>query len=299
MSRFFVAGGGGMLGEGINRVLATRHEVMSTDINLTSPWLSKLDFRDFDEYRRQVLDFCPDWIFHVGAHTSLEYCEEHEEDAYRTNTIAVEYATRIANEAGIPIFYVSTAGIFDGKKAEYDDWDSPNPLGVYARSKYFGERFVVENAERYIVCRAGWMMGGGRPKDKKFINKLMMQLDGGARELFVVNDKDGTPTYTHDFVRTVEVLVGKSAFGLYNCVCTGLTSRFEVAQHLVALLRRKDVQISPVASDYFSKEYFAARPPSERLVSKRLKILGIGTMRDWRTALKDYLHEYYGIPDGN
>jgi dTDP-4-dehydrorhamnose reductase len=299
MSRFFVAGGGGMLGEGINRVLATRHDVMSTDINLTSPWLSKLDFRDFDEYRRQVLDFRPDWIFHVGAHTSLEYCEEHEEDAYRTNTIAVEYATRIANEAGIPIFYVSTAGIFDGKKPEYDDWDSPNPLGVYARSKYFGERFVVENAQRYIVCRAGWMMGGGRPKDKKFINKLMLQMDGGARELFVVNDKDGTPTYTHDFVRTVEVLVGKSAFGLYNCVCAGLTSRFEVAQHLVGLLGRKDVRITPVASDYFSKEYFAARPPSERLVSKRLKMLGIGTMRDWRTALKDYLHEYYGIPDGD
>jgi dTDP-4-dehydrorhamnose reductase len=143
------------------------------------------------------------------------------------------------------------------------------------------------------------MMGGGRPKDKKFINKLMLQMDGGARELFVVNDKDGTPTYTHDFVRTVEVLVGKSAFGLYNCVCAGLTSRFEVAQHLVGLLGRKDVRITPVASDYFSKEYFAARPPSERLVSKRLKMLGIGTMRDWRTALKDYLHEYYGIPDGD
>jgi len=72
--------------------------------------------------------------------------------------------------------YISTAGIFDGKKDLYDDWDMPNPLGVYARSKYMGERFVVENANRFLVCRAGWMMGAGPKKDKKFIQKLMKQI---------------------------------------------------------------------------------------------------------------------------
>ena len=47
----------------------------------------------------------------------------------------------------------------------------PNPLGVYARSKYMGERFVCENANRYVICRAGWMMGAGPKKDKKFLKK--------------------------------------------------------------------------------------------------------------------------------
>ena len=81
-----------------------------------------------------------------------------------------------ANKLNIPLLYISTAGIFDGKKDLYDDWNLPNPLGVYARSKYMGERFVCENANRYIICRAGWMMGAGPKKDKKFIQKLMKQL---------------------------------------------------------------------------------------------------------------------------
>ena len=72
----------------------------------------------------------------------------------------------------------------------YDDWDMPNPLGVYARSKYMGERFVCENADRFVICRAGWMMGAGPKKDKKFIQKLMKQLKDGNKELFIVNDGD-------------------------------------------------------------------------------------------------------------
>ena len=293
MSRVFIAGGGGMLGEGMRRVLGERHELHVTDKSITSPWVSFLDFRDFDEYLRQVRDFRPDWLYHIGAHTSLEYCEENQDDAYLTNTISVEFATRIANEMGIPIFYVSTAGIFDGLKNQYDDWDQPNPLGVYARSKFMGERFVVENASQYVICRAGWMMGGGREKDKKFINKIIHQLDVGAGELNVVTDRDGTPTYTHDFARTVEILTERKAYGLYNCVCAGLTSRLEVAQYLLRLLGRTDVKINPVPSSFFETEYFAARPSSERLISRRLGILGIDTMRDWRVAMDDYIREYY------
>ena len=82
-------------------------------------------------------------------------------------------------------------------------------LGIYARSKYMGERYVCENADRYLVCRAGWMMGSGPKKDKKFINKLMKQLKDGAKELYIVDDKDGTPTYTHDFAKNVKLCLKK------------------------------------------------------------------------------------------
>ena len=82
-----------------------------------------------------------------------------------------------------------------------------------------GELFVKENAFRYVICRAGWMMGGGHKKDKKFVNKLLTQLNNGKRELFVVDDKMGTPTYTIDFARNVKLLISKKYWGLYNMVC--------------------------------------------------------------------------------
>ena len=201
----------------------------------------------------------------------------------------------IANELDIPLLYISTAGIFDGAQETYDDWDQPNPLGHYARSKYMGERFVAENGRRHLVCRAGWMMGGGPGQGQE----VHPEADGSSsrtarRELYVVDDKLGTPTYTRDFARNVELLLEKEFWGIYNMVCAGVTSRLEVAQYLVEALGLADeVKITPVSSDYFAAEYFAARPASERLLTTKLDLRGLNIMRDWRTCLEEYLADAY------
>lgn len=283
-----------MLGEAFFKQFRDDFILKCTDKDVNEPWLSFLDFRDFDAYRKDVFEFKPDYLFHLGAYTDLEFCELNADDTYNTNTLSVEYAVYLANELDIPLLYISTAGIFDGAKEFYDDWDKPNPLGVYARAKYMGERFVVENAGRYLVCRAGWMMGAGPKKDKKFIQKLMKQLKDGRQELFVVDDKDGTPTYTHDFARNVKLLLEKEYWGLYNMVCGGQTSRLEVATELIRLLNlRTKVKLTPVSSNYFKETYFAERPPCERLVNRKLNIRNLNLMRDWKDALKEYLENYY------
>ncbi|MEA3002014.1 MAG: dTDP-4-dehydrorhamnose reductase [Sphingomonadales bacterium] len=292
--RIYIAGCGGMLGEAFHHVFSPDFELKCTDIDVNEPWLSPLDFRGFEPYRADVLGFRPDYLFHLGAHTSLEYCEEHPDDAYATNTLAVENAVHIANELDIPLLYISTAGIFDGAQETYDDWDEPNPLGHYARSKFMGEKFVAANVRRHLVCRAGWMMGAGPRKDKKFIQKLMRQLKQGRKELFVVDDKLGTPTYTRDFARNVALLLDEKYWGIYNMVCSGVTSRLEVAEYLVhALGLAGEVKVTPVSSDYFAEEYFAARPASERLLTAKLDLRGLNVMRDWRVCLEEYLAEYY------
>ncbi len=292
--KIYIAGCGGMLGEAFYKQFKDDFILKCTDKDVNESWLSFLDFRNFDAYKKDVTDFKPDYLFHLGAYTDLEFCETHIDDTYNTNTLAVENAVYIANNLKIPILYISTAGIFDGKKNLYDDWDLPNPLGHYARAKYAGERFVIENARRYLICRAGWMMGSGPGKDKKFVQKIMNQLKAGKKELFVVNDKDGTPTYTHDFAKNVKLLLQKEYWGLYNMVCGGETSRLEVAREMIELLGLKEtVQVHPVSSDYFNKEYFAERPPCERLINQKLNIRNVNIMRDWRVALKEYLNNYY------
>ena len=299
--KIYIAGCGGMLGEAFHGVFGAANELLCTDIDLNAPWLSPLDFRDLSAYRRSVTSFRPELLFHLGAHTDLEYCERHVEDAYATNTLAVENATLIANELDIPLLYISTAGIFDGACDTYDDWAAANPLGHYARSKYHGERYVVEHARRSLVCRAGWMMGGGPRKDKKFVQKVMQQLRDGRRELFVVNDKNGTPTYTVDFARNVQALLDRELWGLYNMVCGGLTDRAEVAREMLLLLGLQDrVKVTEVGSAHFAQQYFAARPASERLINRKLDLRGLNLMRDWRLALREYMAlAYDGYLDGD
>jgi len=292
--KIYIAGCGGMLGEAFYKQFKDQYDLKCTDKDVNDTWLDFLDFRDIEAYREDVIGFGPDYIFHLGAYTDLEYCELNVDDTYNTNTLAVENAVFIANDLDIPLLYISTAGIFDGNKPQYDDWDIPNPLGHYARAKYAGERFVIENARRYLVCRAGWMMGAGPGKDKKFVQKIMQQLREGKKELFVVNDKDGTPTYTHDFARNVKLLIEKEYWGLYNMVCGGETSRLEVATEIVKLCGlENEIIINSVSSEHFKKEYFAERPPCERLINRKLNLRNLNVMRDWRIALKEYLQEYY------
>ena len=292
--KIYLAGSGGMLGEAFYNQFKNDYTLKCTDKDVNEEWLSFLDFRDLDTYKKDVEAFKPDYLFHLGAYTDLEYCENNVEDTYLTNTISVENAVYIANTLDIPLLYISTAGIFDGNKDLYDDWDQPNPLGVYARSKFMGERHVVENAKRFLVCRAGWMMGAGPKKDKKFIQKLMKQIKEGKNELFIVDDKDGTPTFTHDFAKNVKALIEKEYWGLYNMVCGGQTSRLEVAYELLTLLGLSDeIKINVVNSDYFKEIYFAERPPCERLENRKLKLRNINLMQDWKVALREYIDLYY------
>ncbi len=292
--RIYIAGCGGMLGEAFYKLFSDSYELKCTDIDVNEAWLSYLDFRDYVAYQKDVSEFKPDYLFHLGAYTDLEYCELHQDDTYATNTMAVENAVYISNKLDIPMLYISTAGIFDGAKDTYDDWDQPNPMCHYARSKFAAEVFVEKNARRHLICRAGWMMGAGPKKDKKFVQKIMQQLKDGKKELFVVNDKLGTPTYTHDFARTVKLLLEKEYWGLYNMVCTGMTGRFEVAQELVNILGlASEIKVTQVDSDYWKDVYFAARPPSERLITKKLDLRNVNVMRDWRICLKEYVENYY------
>lgn len=294
MNKIYIAGCGGMLGEAFYEVFQADYALKCTDIDVNAPWLSYLDIRDLEAYRQDVAEFRPDYLFHLGACTDMEDCERNPGNAWLTNTIAVENAAYIANELGVPLLYIGTAGIFDGHKSQFDDWDTPNPMSCYARSKYAGEVFVREHVLRHLVCRAGWMMGGGPSKDKKFVQKVMRQLKEGVTELKIVNDKFGSPTYTRDFAHNVRTLLENEYWGVFNMACDGLTSRLEIAQAILEFTGLQNrVSIAQVPSSHFSQEYFARRPSSECLINSKLNLRQINGMRHWKVALKACLDDYY------
>jgi dTDP-4-dehydrorhamnose reductase len=294
MKKIYIAGCGGMLGEAFYHNFKDDFNLKCSDIDVNEKWISFLDFRNYENYKNDIVSFNPDFLFHLGAYTDLEFCELNPEDTYITNTEPVKYAVKIANHLSIPILYISSAGIFDGKKDYYDETDKPNPIGHYAKSKYLGEKHVIDHAKKYLICRAGWMMGGGPKKEKKFIKKIIQKIKAGEKELFIVNDKLGTPTYTHDFAKNVKLLIKKSELGLFNMACSGSTSRLEIAFELINFFNlTNEIKITEVESNYFSKDYFVERPNSERMINKKLNDLGLNIMNDWKDSLIQYLNNYY------
>ena len=287
--KILILGCGGMLGEAFYNTFSDNYEVRATDIEVNEPWLSKLDVRNYEEVRNESEEFEPDYIFNLAALTDLEFCENNPRETYLTNTVGAENGALISEELGIPYVFISTAGIFDGKQATYNDYDQPYPLSIYGKSKYYAELAIKDICSKYFIFRAGWMMGGAR-KDKKFVHKIIKQLEAGEKELHVVTDLKGSPTYTYDFARNASKMISTNFYGLYNMTCEGGPTRYEVAREMLKILGlSSEVTLTEVDSTYFIKEYFAPRPDSEVLENLKLKLRNLDEMGEWNVSLKDYL----------
>lgn len=290
--KVLIVGAGGMLGSYV-RDSFCGHEVVCVDIDVNAHWIQYGDIRDYNQMKNIVNNQSPDLILNLAALTDLEYCEKNEENCFSTNTIGAIHLQDLAKVNGSEYVFISTAGIFDGKKDIYTDFDEPIPLSLYGRSKFYAERYLTHNYEKTWIFRAGWMMGGGQIKDKKFVNKFLDQVRKGRKIIEVVDDKLGTPTYTKDFANSIyRHTTEKLPYGLYNMVSKGEASRFDAANKIVKILNL-DVEVKKVDSDFFKNEYFATRPASEKLVNQKLNDLGVNYMRDWEICLEDYLLNDY------
>jgi len=289
-TRILITGCGGMLGEAVYLFFKDKCKIFPTDIDLNADWLEELDVRESEDVIKMIEKIRPDYIFHLAALTDLEYCELRPEEAYNTNALATENIALLCKEKNIKMVFISTAGIFDGGQEWYIDYDMPNPLTVYGKSKYAGELAVQRILDKCFVFRAGWMMGGGPKKDKKFVNKIMKQIQQGKKEIFAIDEIFGTPTYTHDFAKNMFKIIDLEKFGLYNMVCGDGCSRFDVAQEILKLKDpNKEIKLTKVHPDFFKKDFFAARPRSEKLINLKLNLKKLNIMRNWRECLKEYI----------
>ncbi len=297
--RVLITGCGGMLGLDVyNQLSQATSTLIATDIDLNEKWLDYLDVGDLQACERLFKEFAPSIVFHLAALTDLEYCEKNQADTWRVNALGTENIALLSRQHDATMVYIGTAGIFDGNKEEYNDFDQPNPLSYYAKAKYHGEIFVQQYLSKYYIFRAGWMMGGGISKDKKFVNKIYKKIKQGVSELCVVDDKLGNPTYTANFADSMLKVLSTGYYGLYNQVCGGSGSRFEVAVEFIRLLGLSDkITITKVTSDYFNEEYFAPRPYSERLINFKLSARKINHMKHWKECLAEYsnifIKDYY------
>jgi len=282
-----------MLGRAVYEQFSTQTTVKATDIDLNIGWLSYADVRDYNSLNTSIEEFRPDLIINLAALTDLEYCERNPAEAWLTNSLGAENTALIANQLDVPLVYISTAGIVDGAKDVYDDFGPHNPLSVYGKSKYEGELAVRTMVRKHFVFRAGWMMGGGPKIDKKFVNKIYQQIKAGADTLYVVDDKLGTPTYTKSFAKGIYSVAETDLFGVYNQVCGGSGSRYDVAEEFLRLLGLQSrISLVKVGSEKFAADYFAPRPRSEKLDNVKLRARGIDFMPHWKQALAEYAEEF-------
>jgi dTDP-4-dehydrorhamnose reductase len=151
----------------------------------------------------------PELVLHAAAWTDVDAAEAEPEAAERVNVLG----TRNIVALGAPVLYFSTDYVFDGAKREpYVESDEPNPLSVYGRTKLLGESEVRAG----WVIRTSWLFGW---TGRNFL-RTMLALGEQRKEVRVVDDQWGTPTYIGDLAPAAREVLGLP-YGTYHVAAGG------------------------------------------------------------------------------
>lgn len=277
--KVLITGAGGQLGQDLLRVLAPRHEC----IGWTRQELDVTDRRLVQELTAQLR---PDAIVHAAAYTQVDLAETHPDDAYMVNAFGACHMAQAAAAIDAKLVYVSTDYVFDGRKGEpYTEHDPTNPLSAYGESKLLGEKFVRAFCSKHFIVRTSWLYG---KSGSNFVTKILA-LAEQRKELTVVDDEFGSPTYTYDLAECIGRLLPAERYGVYHAANRGWCSRAQFAEEIVRLGGWDDVRVVPIRSDQLALP--AARPAHSALDDAALREAGLPRMREWQPALKAFVQD--------
>ena len=275
--KIFITGANGQLAREFQKVLKDyQHEIMAFD-------KERLDISHYDLVKETISYHKPDILLNCAAYNLVDKAEEDFDAAYKANALGVRNLSFVCNKNNILLVHYSTDYIFDGRKEDiYIEEDEPNPLNKYGESKLCGERFLIEETDRFLLFRVSWAFGEGR---QNFLFKLS-EWAKKDRVLKVVCDQTSVPTYTGDIVNLTMFAINKGLRGVYHLTNSGYATRYEVARYFIEKLGLNNL-ILPVTSDYFptpaKRPYFSVM--SNFKLSKDLNV----EIPDWRSGVNRYI----------
>ncbi len=274
--RVALVGGRGQLGRVLERVLGADHEIVILD-------LPECDITQ-SEGIDGIIATRPDLVLHVAAMTDVEACARDPLAAYRANALGTQNVALACQRADVPILYISTNEVFDGRKqGPYLEWDERHAINPYGASKLAGERMIETLVRRFYIVRIAWLFSpGGNNFPKKIITAAKQ--NGALR---VVTDETANPTYAPDLAHAVGRLIETGHYGVYHLANEGTASRYDYTARILRLAGLGDVPLIPISlADY---ERVSTPPRNGTLANvAAATLLGI-RLRPWQEALDDYM----------
>ncbi len=281
--KILITGAKGQLGQDVVKLLEEQTcEVFSFG-------REELNITDEKQVNEKVLSIQPDIIIHTAAYTQVDQAESDEEAAFKVNAEGTKYLAQAAESVGAKFCYVSTDYVFDGtKNTPYKADDQTNPQTVYGKSKLVGEQYTQEYCSKYFIVRTSWVFG---IYGNNFV-KTMLRLAESKKEIGVVNDQVGSPTYTADLANFIIKLMKSNKYGIYHASNSGVCSWYDFAQEIFKLAQL-DVRMKPLKSKEFIRA--AVRPKYSVLYKEGTQEQEIYKFADWEDALKRYFADVENI----
>ena len=226
-----------------------------------------------------------DGVINCAAYTDVDGAETNREICYEANAVGVENLALAAKHIDAAFVTISTDYVFDGaNKGFYTQRDTPNPQGIYAKSKFDGESRARNAYARSIVVRSGWIYGAG---GTNFLS-VMHQLLADGKNIKVIGDSYGTPTFAGDLAKRLREFATLDLPAIYHVTNAGDGTSYEGFARKVAEIKGFDRNLIESVSVH-DLQRPAPRPVSSKLACLFSQKFGLAPMRDWEQALTDFL----------
>jgi dTDP-4-dehydrorhamnose reductase len=234
MKRAMIIGAAGLLGQYLSAEAVKRGLDVTATFNRTRPEqgavpLVHLDITDADAVATIISRNEPDMVFLPSALTNVDHCETHPQEAWAVNAEGTLNVASACKDVKARLLYVSTDYVFNGEKGEkYYEFDTPDPMSLYAQTKLEGERLTLDADRHNIVARVSVLYGWNRVSDKtNFVTWVLKNLRQGS-EVKLFGDQRASPTYAPNAADAMLTMAAGNASGLYHVAGPNCLSRHEM-----------------------------------------------------------------------
>ena len=276
--KILVTGANGQLGYDVVK------ELQKQNIECYGASRQDFDIVDFEATEKFITNYMPDAVIHCAAYTAVDKAEDEQGLCYLVNASATENIAEICRKINAPMLYISTDYVFDGiKEGFYEVDDKPNPINVYGKTKLLGEQAVQRILNKYFIVRISWVFG---EHGNNFV-KTMLRLGKERKEINVVSDQYGSPTYTADLAPLLIEMIQTDRYGIYHVTNEGVCSWAEFAEEIFKIAGM-DVKVNHITNTEYTT--IAKRPLNSKLSKENLKAENFSVLPKWQEAIKKYLN---------
>lgn len=277
MKKIVIIGCRGQLGQALLQILTP---IVSYDvIGLNS---HEIDITNQNLVRKTISAISPYAMINCAAYTNVNECETKENLAYAVNSLGARNLAIVAAELNIKLVHVSTDYVFDGiSNVPYTEFDSTNPLNIYAKSKLQGEIFVEKFAPKYFIFRTSGLYGNG----KNFVRAILEQCRH-KKDIEVICNQIVTPTSALELSKCIASILETDNYGLFHATCKGQCSWAEFAKEIIHIAKLSNNIVEVECSEHNAT---VKRPPYSVLNNYMLELTNSYDFPDWEIALSNYL----------
>lgn len=281
MKKIWIVGSLGHMGQALIKLLDMKtYELYETDKD-------EVDITDETKVSTFMNRNRPDVVINCAGYNAYSATGSMNIDmAYKINAVGVRNLAQAAEAIQAKLIQISTDDVFsDVSELPYNEFDDVNPKGIFAKSKYAGEKYVTQLMTRYVIIRSSWIYGIG----KDFLHEVLEAANNDTITDFILKDNAiAVPTSAAELAKVVKYFIDGDHYGIYHAVCSGGgCTRLEFAQEILHLTHKENALSLTIAAD--AKEKYSV------LDNMMLRITGLPEPQNWKQALAAYLAETGGI----